>query len=145
MFCYFYFTKCFFLFSSFNLFPLSLLLFGSLSAFTFFLPSLSFCLPACSCFISVTSPGFLFLCDSANSFWSQNTPSSSSIFKIEAIDKDTGSGGSITYFLQVKYCLYLHKFFSNLLRFQKADFKKILGVECTASVYRIYFVPCTRK
>ncbi|NWV99325.1 CDHR1 protein, partial [Machaerirhynchus nigripectus] len=30
----------------------------------------------------------------------ENTPSSSSIFKIEAIDKDTGSGGSITYFLQ---------------------------------------------
>lgn len=68
-----------------------------------------FCLPACSLFISFTSPGFLFLCDSANSFWSQNTPSSSSIFKVEAIDKDTGSGGSITYFLQVKYCPYLHK------------------------------------
>uniref|UniRef100_A0A8C3SWK0 Photoreceptor cadherin n=1 Tax=Chelydra serpentina TaxID=8475 RepID=A0A8C3SWK0_CHESE len=30
----------------------------------------------------------------------ENTPSGSSIFKIEAADKDTGSGGSITYFLQ---------------------------------------------
>ncbi|XP_067409027.1 cadherin-related family member 1 isoform X2 [Emydura macquarii macquarii] len=30
----------------------------------------------------------------------ENTPSGSSIFKIEAVDKDTGSGGSITYFLQ---------------------------------------------
>uniref|UniRef100_A0A8B9EHH1 Cadherin-related family member 1 n=1 Tax=Anser cygnoides TaxID=8845 RepID=A0A8B9EHH1_ANSCY len=31
---------------------------------------------------------------------STNTPSGSSIFKIEAVDRDTGSGGSITYFLQ---------------------------------------------
>nr|XP_028584362.1 cadherin-related family member 1-like [Podarcis muralis] len=31
----------------------------------------------------------------------ENTPSGSSILKIEAIDRDTGSGGSITYFLQV--------------------------------------------
>ncbi|NXW43093.1 CDHR1 protein, partial [Nyctiprogne leucopyga] len=30
----------------------------------------------------------------------ENAPSGSSIFKIEAVDKDTGSGGSITYFLQ---------------------------------------------
>ncbi|KAM9550864.1 cadherin-related family member 1 isoform 2-T3 [Guaruba guarouba] len=30
----------------------------------------------------------------------ENTPSGSSIFKTEAVDKDTGSGGSITYFLQ---------------------------------------------
>uniref|UniRef100_A0A670I9U7 Cadherin related family member 1 n=1 Tax=Podarcis muralis TaxID=64176 RepID=A0A670I9U7_PODMU len=30
----------------------------------------------------------------------ENTPSGSSILKIEAIDRDTGSGGSITYFLQ---------------------------------------------
>uniref|UniRef100_A0A8B9QFE9 Photoreceptor cadherin n=1 Tax=Apteryx owenii TaxID=8824 RepID=A0A8B9QFE9_APTOW len=30
----------------------------------------------------------------------ENTPSGSSIFKIEAVDRDTGSGGSITYFLQ---------------------------------------------
>ncbi|KAM9011729.1 cadherin-related family member 1 isoform 2-T3 [Ara ararauna] len=30
----------------------------------------------------------------------ENTPSGSSIFKAEAVDKDTGSGGSITYFLQ---------------------------------------------
>ncbi|KAM4774886.1 cadherin-related family member 1 isoform 3-T5 [Cyanocitta cristata] len=62
--------------------------------------TLFFCLSACSFFTSFNSPGFLLLCDSGNSFWSQNTPSSSSIFKIEAIDKDTGSGGSITYFLQ---------------------------------------------
>uniref|UniRef100_A0A803YHH5 Photoreceptor cadherin n=1 Tax=Meleagris gallopavo TaxID=9103 RepID=A0A803YHH5_MELGA len=31
---------------------------------------------------------------------STNSPSGSSIFKIEAVDRDTGSGGSITYFLQ---------------------------------------------
>ncbi|OXB69747.1 UNVERIFIED_CONTAM: hypothetical protein H355_009742 [Colinus virginianus] len=31
---------------------------------------------------------------------SENSPSGSSIFKIEAVDRDTGSGGSITYFLQ---------------------------------------------
>ncbi|XP_057277549.1 cadherin-related family member 1 isoform X4 [Pezoporus wallicus] len=30
----------------------------------------------------------------------ENTPSGSSILKTEAVDKDTGSGGSITYFLQ---------------------------------------------
>ncbi|XP_069096758.1 cadherin-related family member 1 [Pleurodeles waltl] len=30
----------------------------------------------------------------------ENTPSGSSIFKIQAVDRDTGSGGSITYFLQ---------------------------------------------
>ncbi|XP_063163794.1 cadherin-related family member 1 isoform X1 [Candoia aspera] len=30
----------------------------------------------------------------------ENTPSGSSIFKVEAVDRDTGSGGSITYFLQ---------------------------------------------
>ncbi|XP_029466511.1 cadherin-related family member 1 [Rhinatrema bivittatum] len=30
----------------------------------------------------------------------EDTPSGSSIFKTEALDKDTGSGGSITYFLQ---------------------------------------------
>ncbi|XP_054839951.1 cadherin-related family member 1 [Eublepharis macularius] len=30
----------------------------------------------------------------------ENTPSGSSIFKTEAVDRDTGSGGSITYFLQ---------------------------------------------
>ncbi|XP_021253314.1 cadherin-related family member 1 isoform X2 [Numida meleagris] len=30
----------------------------------------------------------------------ENSPSGSSIFKIEAVDRDTGSGGSITYFLQ---------------------------------------------
>ncbi|XP_044276059.1 cadherin-related family member 1 [Varanus komodoensis] len=30
----------------------------------------------------------------------ESTPSGSSIFKIEAVDRDTGSGGSITYFLQ---------------------------------------------
>ncbi|XP_030344438.1 cadherin-related family member 1 isoform X2 [Strigops habroptila] len=30
----------------------------------------------------------------------ENTPSGSSIFKTKAVDKDTGSGGSITYFLQ---------------------------------------------
>uniref|UniRef100_A0A8C8RQU9 Photoreceptor cadherin n=1 Tax=Pelusios castaneus TaxID=367368 RepID=A0A8C8RQU9_9SAUR len=30
----------------------------------------------------------------------ENTPSGSSIFKTEAVDKDTGSGGSVTYFLQ---------------------------------------------
>ncbi|KAJ6650402.1 hypothetical protein lerEdw1_009434, partial [Lerista edwardsae] len=30
----------------------------------------------------------------------EDTPSGSSIFKIEAVDRDTGSGGSITYFLQ---------------------------------------------
>ncbi|XP_030060739.1 cadherin-related family member 1 isoform X2 [Microcaecilia unicolor] len=31
---------------------------------------------------------------------SEDTPSGSSILKIEAVDKDTGSGGSVTYFLQ---------------------------------------------
>nr|XP_056706092.1 cadherin-related family member 1 isoform X1 [Euleptes europaea] len=30
----------------------------------------------------------------------ENAPAGSSIFKIEAVDKDTGSGGSVTYFLQ---------------------------------------------
>ncbi|KAM6442453.1 cadherin-related family member 1 isoform 2-T2 [Liasis olivaceus] len=30
----------------------------------------------------------------------ENTPSGSSIFRVEAVDRDTGSGGSITYFLQ---------------------------------------------
>ncbi|XP_008833816.1 cadherin-related family member 1 [Nannospalax galili] len=30
----------------------------------------------------------------------EDTPSGSSIFKVHAVDKDTGSGGSITYFLQ---------------------------------------------
>uniref|UniRef100_A0A8C2TMZ9 Cadherin related family member 1 n=1 Tax=Coturnix japonica TaxID=93934 RepID=A0A8C2TMZ9_COTJA len=30
----------------------------------------------------------------------ENSPSGTSIFKIEAVDRDTGSGGSITYFLQ---------------------------------------------
>uniref|UniRef100_A0ACB8F8C8 Cadherin- member 1 n=1 Tax=Sphaerodactylus townsendi TaxID=933632 RepID=A0ACB8F8C8_9SAUR len=31
----------------------------------------------------------------------ESAPSGSSIYKIEAVDRDTGSGGSITYFLQV--------------------------------------------
>ncbi|XP_062852447.1 cadherin-related family member 1 [Trichomycterus rosablanca] len=30
----------------------------------------------------------------------ENTPSGSSIFKVQAVDRDTGSGGSVTYFLQ---------------------------------------------
>lgn len=90
--------------------------------------TLFFCLPACSFLISFNSPGFLLLCDSGNSFWSQNTPSSSSIFKIEAIDKDTGSGGSITYFLQVKYCLYLHKSSLIYWDFRKQILKRFWGL-----------------
>uniref|UniRef100_A0A4W4DQ80 Cadherin domain-containing protein n=1 Tax=Electrophorus electricus TaxID=8005 RepID=A0A4W4DQ80_ELEEL len=31
----------------------------------------------------------------------ENTPSGSSIFKVQAVDRDTGSGGSVSYFLQV--------------------------------------------
>ncbi|XP_036430119.1 cadherin-related family member 1 isoform X3 [Colossoma macropomum] len=30
----------------------------------------------------------------------ENTPSGSSIYKVQAVDRDTGSGGSVTYFLQ---------------------------------------------
>lgn len=32
----------------------------------------------------------------------QDIPAGSSIFKVHAVDKDTGSGGSVTYFLQVR-------------------------------------------
>ena len=96
--------------SIFNIFPLLFLLFCSLNAFIFFLPSHSFSASLHAHFsFLLNSPGFPFLCDSGNSFSSQNAPSGSSIFKIEAVDKDTGSGGSITYFLQVKYYLYLQK------------------------------------
>lgn len=112
-----------------SLVPSVLLHFSSITLF--------FCLPACSFLIS----GFLFLCDSANSFWSQNTPSSSSIFKIEAIDKDTGSGGSITYFLQVKYCLHLHK--SSLIYWdsRKQIFKRFWG----SSAVLVSIGQCMRK
>lgn len=40
--------------------------------------------------------------DPSLSVTSQNTPAGSSIFKVHAEDKDTGSGGSVTYFLQVR-------------------------------------------
>lgn len=41
--------------------------------------------------------------DSELSFLSlQTTESGSSIYKVQAVDKDTGSGGSVTYYLQVQ-------------------------------------------
>ncbi|XP_048191873.1 cadherin-related family member 1 [Perognathus longimembris pacificus] len=36
----------------------------------------------------------------------EDTPSGSSIFKVHAVDKDTGSGGSVTYFLQNLHSTY---------------------------------------
>ncbi|XP_020040626.2 cadherin-related family member 1 isoform X3 [Castor canadensis] len=49
----------------------------------------------------------------------EDTPSGSSIFKVHAVDKDTGSGGSVTYFLQdlhsTKFAVDRH---SGVLRLQ---------------------------
>lgn len=38
----------------------------------------------------------------------QNATSGSSIYKVLAVDRDTGSGGSVSYFLQVTPDKYLH-------------------------------------
>lgn len=44
----------------------------------------------------------------------QTTESGSSIYRVQAVDKDTGSGGSVTYYLQVPeyhvhVCLYVRQ------------------------------------
>lgn len=150
IFCHFYSKKFFFLLVLLQ-FPSFLI--SSLFSFALWFPQciyilstiiLFFCLLACSFFISSNSPGFP-LCVTRNSFWSQNTPSGSSIFKIEAVDKDTGSGGSITYFLQVRYYPYLQKSSFIYWDLRNQVKKKILRSEPATSVYRTNFVPCTRK
>lgn len=114
IFCHFYIKTFFFLLVHFQ-FPQFLI--SSLFSFCSLIPSMhlysfyrhSLFLPPCMLIFHSNSPVFWLLCDSGNSSWSQNTPSGSSIFKIEAVDKDTGSGGSITYFLQVRYYLDVQK------------------------------------
>uniref|UniRef100_A0A803TZV9 Cadherin-related family member 1 n=1 Tax=Anolis carolinensis TaxID=28377 RepID=A0A803TZV9_ANOCA len=70
---------------------------------------------------------------------STDTPSGSSIFKIEAVDKDTGSGGSITYFLQNirtnKFTIDRH---SGVLRIKS-------GVTLDYEKSRTYFVTVVAK
>lgn len=39
--------------------------------------------------------------------FAQNTTSGSSIYKVQAVDRDIGSGGSVTYFLQVTSGIHL--------------------------------------
>ncbi|XP_060624988.2 cadherin-related family member 1 isoform X1 [Anolis sagrei] len=69
----------------------------------------------------------------------EDTPSGSSIFKIEAVDKDTGSGGSITYFLQNirtnKFTIDRH---SGVLRIKS-------GVTLDYEKSRTYFVTVVAK
>uniref|UniRef100_A0A4W4DQ70 Cadherin domain-containing protein n=1 Tax=Electrophorus electricus TaxID=8005 RepID=A0A4W4DQ70_ELEEL len=53
----------------------------------------------------------------------ENTPSGSSIFKVQAVDRDTGSGGSVSYFLQssdpnIKFAINRH---SGVLRIKPGE------------------------
>ncbi|XP_053358610.1 cadherin-related family member 1 isoform X1 [Clarias gariepinus] len=53
----------------------------------------------------------------------ESTPSGSSIFKVQAVDKDTGSGGSVTYFLQstgsnTKFAINRH---SGVIRIKESE------------------------
>lgn len=150
IFCHFLFQKVFLascspVSSSFNLFPLFFLLFGSLNAFIFFLPSLSFFASLHAHFSFLVTHLVFHFCVTLGTLSGHRTlpPAAVSLRLRQWIETRVLEEVSPT------SCRYgITCTFKNHLSFTEVSeirLKKILRVEPAISVYRTNFVPGTRK